>query len=914
MRTFGNLTVATYNITESVPSGWNLSSANCTGGVFTSISSGVSVQLNSGDTVTCTFNNQAIVTPTGTIAITPGTFDFGSLIAGSGAVTQNFTLQNTGTGDLTITNVAVSGGNGLFAVPPFGGNVVLTSGQTTTVTVTFDPTTVGSYSASLNINHNGSNGPAASVTLDGEVTLAPVGMLGVTPSPHDFGSLTAGSSSVTQNFTLQNTGTGDLTISNIAISGGNGLFIAPPFGGNVVLTSGQTSTFTVTFDPTTVGTYSASLIVTHNGSNGPTSSVTLDGEVTPAPTAALSLTPLTRNYGLLTEGTGAITKSFTLENTGTANLTITNIAISGGNSLFTMSPLSLPITLVAGQTTTIAVAFNPTVVGVYSASLNVTHNGTNGPVSSATLQGEVTAAPTATLAITPSLINFGSFFEGDAAVSQNFTLENTGTADLTISAISINNGGGLFTTPSLTANLILNGGQTTTIIVTLDPAVVGNYLASLDITHDGTNGPVSSATLQGVVAPTPVGTLSLSPTSYDFGLVDLGSGIVSQIITLENTGTADLTVTGVAINGGNGLFTTPPIGGAIVIPSGGQATIQIAFDPTIAGLHSATLEIAHDGGNGPTSSLILQGQVNDPTVANLIVSTSLVNFGQINVGTTSAPQIITLTNSGGIGAPPINISNISLNGLDSAFFNHTFTSGLTLMPGAAVSINPITAGVTMSGNVSFAPITTGLKSAQLTITHDGANGPTTSVVLQGEGVNPTTAPVVVASNPTIAVADPFITKTAYPPFALPGELVTFTFTINNPGAVPANDIIAIDPMPTEVEILSATAPSGNVTVSGQQVSYQKDILQPGESVTVTIETRIRASVSVPFIITNEACMPAANQPAPRCSSANVLSISVLPQTGQTPQWALLLQRVIIVMSALAFVVFLRWSLEYITRR
>jgi uncharacterized repeat protein (TIGR01451 family) len=297
----------------------------------------------------------------------------------------------------------------------------------------------------------------------------------------------------------------------------------------------------------------------------------------------------------------------------------------------------------------------------------------------------------------------------------------------------------------------------------------------------------------------------------------------------------------------------------------------------------------------------------------LIVSTSLVNFGQINVGTTSAPQIITLTNSGGIGAPPINISNISLNGLDSAFFNHTFTSGLTLMPGAAVSINPITAGVTMSGNVSFAPITTGLKSAQLTITHDGAKGPTTSVVLQGEGVNPTTAPVVVASNPTIAVADPFITKTANPPFALPGELVIFTFTINNPGAVPANDIIAIDPMPTEVEILSATAPSGNVTVSGQQVSYQKDILQPGESVTVTIETRIRASVSVPFIITNEACMQAANQPAPRCSSANVLSISVLPQTGQTPQWALLLQRVIIVMSALAFVVFLRWSLGYITR-
>jgi uncharacterized repeat protein (TIGR01451 family) len=503
---------------------------------------------------------------------------------------------------------------------------------------------------------------------------------------------------------------------------------------------------------------------------------------------------------------------------------------------------------------------------------------------------------------------------GVSPVSQTFTLQNTGTGDLTITNIAIAGGNGLFATPPFTGNINLSSGQTTTVAVTFDPSTVGTYSATLNVSHTGSNGPTSSATLGGEVTPAPVGTLSIAPSSFDFGSLNADDSPVSQTFTLQNTGIGDLTIMNIVVSGGSGLFTVPPFTTNIDLTGGQTTTVTVTFNPTIAGTHSTTLDIAHDGDNGPTSSLTLQGQVNDPTVANLIVSTSLVNFGQINVGTTSAPQIITLANSGGIGAPPINISDISLNGLDSAFFNHTFTTTLILMPGAAVTINPITAGVPMSGGASFAPTTTGLKSAQLTITHDGANGPTTSVVLQGEGVNPTTTPVAIASNPSIAVADPFITKTAHPPFALPGELVTFTFTINNPGAVPANDIIAIDPMPTEVEILSATAPSGNVTVSGQQVSFQKDILQPGESVTVTIETRIRASINVPFIITNEACMQAANQPTPRCSSANVLSISVLPQTGQSPQWALLLQRIIIVMSALTFVVFLRWSLGYITRR
>jgi len=168
-------------------------------------------------------------------------------------------------------------------------------------------------------------------------------------------------------------------------------------------------------------------------------------------------------------------------------------------------------------------------------------------------------------------------------------------------------------------------------------------------------------------------------------------------------------------------------------------------------------------------------------------------------------------------------------------------------------------------------------------------------------VTVTTPPVSdPGNNPSQPVAqefiasDPFVTKIANPPFAIPGEPVTFIFYVSNPGTVPANNVVAIDPIPSAVEILSATAPTGTTTISGQDVIFSINTLQPGETITITIETRVRPEVATPFTIINEVCMNADNMPEQRCDTATVLSVTALPATGETPIWSLILQGLLMI--------------------
>lgn len=139
---------------------------------------------------------------------------------------------------------------------------------------------------------------------------------------------------------------------------------------------------------------------------------------------------------------------------------------------------------------------------------------------------------------------------------------------------------------------------------------------------------------------------------------------------------------------------------------------------------------------------------------------------------------------------------------------------------------------------------------------------------------PTTSP---PGGGGIAIADPFLTKVADPPFALPGELVTWTITVTNPSSVPATNVVVTDKMPPEVEILSVDPASASF--SGQNVSLTIPTLNPGQSVTLTIRTRVRANASVPFIITNVAALNNG-----KTASATVASVRRLPSTGETPYW------------------------------
>ena len=105
----------------------------------------------------------------------------------------------------------------------------------------------------------------------------------------DFGSATAGSSVVTHTFTIQNTGTGDLTLSGspiVAISGSSDFTISTQPASGSVAAAGST-TFIVTFTPTTVGTQTATISIANDDSDENPYDFVLQGMVTAAVTTEL---------------------------------------------------------------------------------------------------------------------------------------------------------------------------------------------------------------------------------------------------------------------------------------------------------------------------------------------------------------------------------------------------------------------------------------------------------------------------------------------------------------------------------------------------------------------------------------------------------------------------------------------------
>lgn len=131
--------------------------------------------------------------------------------------------------------------------------------------------------------------------------------------------------------------------------------------------------------------------------------------------------------------------------------------------------------------------------------------------------------------------------------------------------------------------------------------------------------------------------------------------------------------------------------------------------------------------------------------------------------------------------------------------------------------------------------------------------------------------------------DPAIVKLVDPAFALPGEDVNWTIVVTNPHSVPINNVSFTDNFPSQLEIISASADNnvGSLVVTGNSVTYSIVVINPGQSVRVSVLTRIRPGTPVPFIITNTVSLTGAYVGS---ASATVLSVGSLPATGFEPAW------------------------------
>jgi hypothetical protein len=444
------------------------------------------------------------------------------------------------------------------------------------------------------------------------------------------------------------------------------------------------------------------------------------------PAPAVSLNPTSLNLGSVAVGTTSAAQSATLTNSGTADLTISAISVTGANASDFAQTNTCPIgpaTLPANGTCTISVTFTPGAAGTRSASVSISDNAVGTP-HALPLSG-VGLGPVASLST--GSVNFGNETVGYTSAAQTVTLTNSGTSDLHISAITLagtNPGDFAQTNTCPQAPSPLAANARCTISVTFSPTVTGARAASVQISDDAPGSPQSVA-LNGT-GTTPAPAVSLSASSLSFGTIVIGNTSASQSVTLTNSGTAALTINSIGLGGTNpGDFAqtnTCPINPS-TLAQNGTCTITVTFTPTSTGARTASVSIADNAANSP-QSIALSGTGQNPTAPAVTLSPTSVNFGNVNIGSTSPAQSVKLTNSGNAA---LSISSIAITGTNSTSFAQTNTcpsGSSTLAAGASCTIS-----------VTFTPTVSGPLSASVSITDNAANSPQ-SVPLSGTGVTP----------------------------------------------------------------------------------------------------------------------------------------------------------------------------------
>ncbi len=314
------------------------------------------------------------------------------------------------------------------------------------------------------------------------------------------------------------------------------------------------------------------------------------------------------------------------------------------------------------------------------------------------------------LSYSPEGLNFGNVNVGAPGVSQNVRLTNGGTGPLVISNISL-----LLSEDYSQTNdcgTSVPAGTSCTITFTFTPTAGGPRSAGFEIdSSDPLNRQYGSLYGIGVVSLA----TSVSPSSLSFASLAVGTTSSPQTVSLSNTGTGTATITNTTITGTNAADFQLSKACGSVIPAAGCA-IAVTFSPAAPGPSNASLVISDNSTTSP-HTVALSGSAVSPSAS---LSSSALTFNLQYVGSTSASQSVTLTNSSTI---PLSISTIAITGTNGSDFLQTNTCGSTVAAGGSCSIS-----------VTFEPTAGGSRSASLSITDNATSG-VQAVSLSGSGAD-----------------------------------------------------------------------------------------------------------------------------------------------------------------------------------
>jgi hypothetical protein len=435
-------------------------------------------------------------------------------------------------------------------------------------------------------------------------------------------------------------------------------------------------------------------------------------------------------------------------------------------------------------------------------------------------------SPPSPVTLSPSSLNFGSVLAGTKSPEQSVTLTPITSGSLSLTGITASGDFALVTT----ATSCPYGGGTVpsetscTIDVTFTPTAASPRAGTLTITYTGEGSPQTVALSGTGIAPA----ANVSPASLSFSSQDVGTASPPQPVTLTNTGSVVLSISSVAISSG----WTQSNNCVPSVAANASCTINVSFQPTVFGAQTGTLTLTDYASNSP-QTVALSGTALAPVV-NL--SATILSFAGQAVSTTSAPQTLTLTNTGNGALTPVTITV-------SGDFAQTNTCG------GSVAVN---GSCTIS--VTFTPTAAGTRNGALTIVDNASNSPQT-VSLTGTGTGPGVglSPTSLAFSAQMvgtasAVQGVALTNTGNAALTISGISTSGDFSETNTcgasGSAGANCTINVTFKPTaggpRTGALTVTDNSNGVAGSTQTVSLSGT----GEDYTLTTPSGSSSSATV----------------------------------------------------------------------
>lgn len=533
--------------------------------------------------------------------------------------------------------------------------------------------------------------------------------LGNSPSSLSFTATTVGQGSATQSVTVR--ASSALALSSLAASA-SGDFQRSGGSCGSSLAAGASCTIDLQFVPTTGGSRTGSLNLTHSGiSGGVAIALSGTGNVVTAP--SLAIDGSTVSFGDQVLSTSSSAQRLTLTNRGNAALNFSSIALAGtAAGDYTLGGnCAVGSAVAAGSQCEISVNFSPKALGARTATLNLASDGGNAAVQ---LSGNGVAQPVPGVTFSAAQVAFGNQTVGTTSAPQGLTLTNSGNAELSITSLQASLP---FKAEGSTCGSSLAAKASCTVQLSFTPTGTGAATGSLTLASNAAGSPhVVALSGSGVpVAPQ----LAWTPAagSLAFGSGTVGAARPSQTLTLANQGPGNASLTELRLSGTNAAdfmidgSSSCQAGGDLA--AGSSCSVVVGFVPGGAGARSASLDVLSNG-NAP-GSVALSGTGVAAPAPVLSLSSRDIGFVRAASATSGPSQVLTIANGGN--------ADLQVTALTLSSANFAISSAATTGSANACGTAPFTLAAGAQCELTLSWSGSAAEQGSLTVASNAAGSP-----------------------------------------------------------------------------------------------------------------------------------------------------------------------------------------------